>query len=261
MQSYDDDVNSGSYFKKLGCFHKMNPPGVLLGRDNEVELLRETLMKERMKNAILVGEAGVGKTAIVEKVADLFKDRYEFMEFDVVSAVAGTHYRGDFEKKMKLSIDAVLRFNKNHKDRQMILFIDEIHMIYKAGVADDDSMDASNILKPYLSRGQITIIGATTPKEYENTILKDGALSRRLSPLYIKELPYQWVFPIIKSFSNGRIKDDVLNYIYQISTGLDGRFNPDISIEICDRCIARTKCLGGEVDNAMVDSIVAYMRE
>lgn len=132
-------------------------------------------------------------------------------------------------------------------------------MIYKAGITESDQIDASNILKPYLSRGDITIIGATTPKEYKETIAKDRALSRRLSPIWIKELDKPYVIEIINEFSKGRIKDDILDHIYERSKEIANMANPDISIEICDRCIARNKCTKKEITNEMVDDIVETM--
>jgi ATP-dependent Clp protease ATP-binding subunit ClpC len=230
----------------------------LIGRDEEVEFLYESLHKKRMKNSVLVGEAGVGKTVIVEALAEKLKGQVAFLQFSPASCVAGTHYRGDFEKKVVLMLQYVTGYNKRHPELPLYLFIDEIHMIYKAGTADDDTMDIGNIFKPYLADGRLTVIGATTPKEYEETIRKDQALSRRLSPIYVPELKKDAVLPILKEFSEGKLSEGLLEEVYEESLALPG-FNPDKSLEIIDRALAKNACTGRTIDLGMIKEIVHYL--
>jgi ATP-dependent Clp protease ATP-binding subunit ClpA len=186
------------------------------------------------------------------------KGKVTFLEFSPAACVAGTHYRGDFEKKMMMMLHYVTAYNKRHPELPLYLFIDEIHMIYKAGVADGDSMDAGNIFKPYLADGRLTIIGATTPKEYSETIENDQALSRRLSPIYVPELKQEAILPILKEFSEGKISDALLLKVYQSSLALPG-YNPDKSLEIVDRALARNICTGKPIDEAMIKDITHYL--
>jgi ATP-dependent Clp protease ATP-binding subunit ClpA len=247
-------VKSGS----KGLLLPLEQPPHLIGRDEEVEFLYESLHKKRMKNSVLVGEAGVGKTVIVESLAEKLKGKVAFLEFSSAACVAGTHYRGDFEQKVIMMIRNVTSYNKQHPTLPLYLFIDEIHTIYKAGIADDDTLDIGNIFKPYLADGRLTVIGATTPKEYEDTIQKDQALSRRLSPIYVPELPKEAILPILKEFSEGKLDDHLIETVYQESLALTG-YNPDKSLEIIDRALAKNICTGEKIDAAMIAEIVHYL--
>jgi ATP-dependent Clp protease ATP-binding subunit ClpA len=142
----------------------------------------------------------------------------------------------------------------------IILFIDEIHTIIKAGDSEG-AMSAANILKPYLSKLEITIIGATTNLEYEFTIKNDLAIKRRLSPIFIKNLEEETVVKILNEFSSGKLSVGLLSYIYQKSLTIKDSNNPDISIEILDRCLARKKVTGQTITKTMIDSIVRYLDE
>jgi ATP-dependent Clp protease ATP-binding subunit ClpA len=230
----------------------------LIGRDEEVEFLYESLHKKRMKNSVLIGEAGVGKTVIVEALAEKMKNHVAFLEFSPAACVAGTHYRGDFEKKTLMMLKYVTSYNKRHPELPFYLFIDEIHLIYRAGIADEDSMDISNIFKPYLADGRLSVIGATTPKEYEETIAQDTALTRRLSPIYVPELGKEAVIPILKEFADGKLSDALIEEIYSKSLMLRG-YNPDKSLEIIDRALAKNICTGKPIDEAMIAAIVHYL--
>lgn len=162
----------------------LNP---LIGRESELKQLINALSRRNKPNAILLGEPGVGKSAIVEELARLLLDNKipllkgkAIYELDIASTVSGTKYRGEFEEKIKKIIKKV------HEDGNAILFIDEIHTIVKAGGAEG-AIDASNILKPYLSRGEIQIVGATTQEEFNATFEKDKALKRRFQLIRINE--------------------------------------------------------------------------
>ncbi|PKM63190.1 MAG: ATP-dependent Clp protease ATP-binding subunit ClpC, partial [Firmicutes bacterium HGW-Firmicutes-21] len=160
----------------------------VIGREKEEERLIGILLRRSKNNPCLIGEAGVGKTAVVESVASriAFGDIPEeladkrIMALDMSTLVAGTKYRGEFEEKIKSIISEVSEAD------DVILFIDELHTIVGAGAAEG-AIDASNILKPALARGEIRLIGATTLKEYKKSIEKDSALERRFQPVHIKE--------------------------------------------------------------------------
>ena len=161
----------------------------LIGRTDTLDRLFQVLGRRRKNNPILVGESGVGKTAIAEglakaiaegKAPEIFKD-HQVMSLDVGSLVAGTKYRGDFEKKMKSLMDYLKKTDK------LILFVDEIHTIIGAGSASGGALDASNLLKPALARGEIKCIGATTYKEYRQIFERNSSLSRRFQKVQIEE--------------------------------------------------------------------------
>lgn len=230
----------------------------LVGRREELALLKESMFKKRMKNTILVGEAGTGKTAILEQFAYDMKHHFNLVELDIGSCVAGTSLRGQFEEKLVNFLSDVAKYN-NESSKKTIIFIDEIHTIYNAG-GSDGAVDASNILKGYLSRGEITVIGATTNEEYESTIKKDKALNRRLSPLFIKELDDKTNLAILKRFNEDVLPEDMVEYIYTKSKELKGS-NPDKAIEILDRCMARRKYTGKYITPHMVNEIINFMKE
>lgn len=230
----------------------------LIGRRDELAILKESMFKKRMKNTILIGNAGCGKTAILEQFAYDMAHHYNLVELDIGACVAGTSLRGEFEDKLIKFLNEVVEFNKTYQ-KKMIIFIDEIHTLYEAG-GSEGAVDASNIIKSYLSRGEITIIGATTVEEYKNTISKDKALCRRLSPIFIKDLDDKTNLMILKKFSDNIISDDLIEYIYEESKKL-GKTNPDISIEILDRCMAKQKYTGKYCTHQSINSIIKYMKE
>lgn len=238
------------------------PSTTLVGRDEEIELLRESLLKKRMKNSILIGKAGCGKTAIVEQFASQYCDEYTVVSLDIASLLTNTKYRGEFENKFVHFMAKVKGFEKTFgTKRKLVVFIDEIHMIYGAGKTEGDILDLGNLLKGYLSRGEITIIGATTPEEYADTICKDKALNRRLSPIFIKELGKDAVLQILDQFANHTLSASLIDYIYMASQKVSDGCNPDISIEILDRLLARQKATGEAIDTNMVDTVVNYLLE
>lgn len=230
----------------------------LIGRRDELNLLKESMFKKRMKNTILVGDAGCGKTAILEQFAYDMKHHYVIYELDIGACVAGTSLRGQFEEKLIGFLDETTKYNKT-ADRKIIVFIDEIHTLYDAGGAEG-AVDASNIIKSYLSRGEITVIGATTKDEYETTIKRDKALNRRLSPIFIKNLDDKTNLQILNKFNEGLLDDEIVSYIYEESKKL-GKTNPDISIEILDRCMAKRKYTGKFITKSIVNSVIKFMKE
>ena len=231
----------------------------LFGREKELKLIKETFYKKRMKNIILVGDAGSGKTAIIEQFSKDNSYNYSILSLDMASCVANTKFRGEFEGKLTSLFKDVYEYNLNNDYKPIVLFIDEIHLIMNCG-SSEGGMSAANILKPYLSNRVITIIGATTKKEYANTISKDLAMVRRLSPVFISNLDKDVIIKILNKFSNGRLDNDILDYIYNSSLKLRGT-NPDISLEITDRALARKKCTKSIIDKSMIDEITNYMIE
>lgn len=235
----------------------IKPPRTkLLGRDNETQLLIETFYKKRMNNAILLGKAGVGKTAIVENFAKLTKDKYYVCEYSIALSVSKTKYRGEFEDKITKCFRDIAEHNSADFEKKIIVFIDEIHTIYKAGASEGSALDAANILKPFLSKGEIMLIGATTIDEYKAWLASDTALIRRITPIYINELGEEVVLKILEKFGDGVIKKPLIKYIYSQSLNFKKFNNPDISIEILDRCMARSICQNIEITNQVVDDIV-----
>lgn len=230
----------------------------LVGRREELAILKESMFKKRMKNTILVGEAGSGKTAILEQFAYDMDYHYIIKELDIGSCIAGTTLRGQFEEKLISFLDEVAKYNKDN-EKKIIIFIDEIHNIYKAGGAEG-AMDAGNILKSYLSRGEVIIIGATTKEEYMGTISRDKALTRRLSPIFLKNLDDKTNLEILKKFNDGYLSDEMIQYIYEKSKLLN-KTNPDISIEILDRAMAKQKFTGKYITEQAINKIVNLMKE
>lgn len=228
---------------------KLDP---IIGREKEIERIIQILSRKTKNNPILIGEAGVGKTAIVEGLAQRIV-RYDVPEIlydskiymlDIASIIAGTKYRGEFEERIKRIIKAV-QTNPN-----IILFIDEVHTIIGAGAAEG-AVDAANILKPALARGEIHTIGATTIKEYRKYIEKDSALERRFQEVYVEEPKIKDAIQIISglkstfekyhevTFTEEAIETSVLlshRYIHD-------RYLPDKAIDIIDEAGARAKLI------------------
>lgn len=221
----------------------------ITGRDKELNELIEALCKKDKSNAILIGEAGVGKTAIVEALAEkINKDQVpeylknkQIIELTISSIVSGTRYRGDFEEKIEKII------NEFESNEDLILFIDEIHTIVGAGGAEG-AIDASNILKPYLARNKIKCIGATTINEYNKTISKDKALNRRFQIIKVNEPTKDETLNILKNtkkyyekFHNVKISGNDLKYIVNITDKDKTKKNPDKSLELLDLICTKTK--------------------
>ncbi|MCB0273151.1 MAG: AAA family ATPase, partial [Bdellovibrionales bacterium] len=174
-------------FTELARKGKLDP---VIGRNEEIRRLMQILARRTKNNPVLIGEPGTGKTAIVEGLAnrivagdvpESLKNK-ELLSLDLGALVAGTKYRGEFEERFK----AILNELKENADRY-ILFIDELHSIVGAGDSSEGSLDAANMFKPALARGEIRTIGATTLKEYQKYIEKDAALERRFQPIYVNE--------------------------------------------------------------------------
>ncbi len=245
------DVESPKKFKmltkytrnltKLAREDKLDP---VIGRDTEIMRIMQILSRRTKNNPILIGEAGTGKTAVVEglaqritkgDVAESLKDR-EIVSLDLGALLAGTKYRGEFEERLRTIMKEIER-----AEGKIVLFIDEIHTIVGAG-ASEGSLDASNMLKPALSRGELRAIGATTLKEYQRHIEKDPALARRFQPVYIDEPSVEDAVAILRGlkekyelYHGVRITDDAIVAAVTLSSRyITNRFLPDKAVDLID---------------------------
>lgn len=237
----------GRDLTKLAAEGKIDP---VIGRHNEIERVIQILSRRTKNNPVLIGEPGVGKTAVAEglalkihegEVPELLKGK-RLVALDLTGMVAGSKYRGDFEERIKSAIDEV------KKDGNVILFIDELHTIVGAGSAEG-AVDAANILKPALGRGEIRVIGATTLEEYRKFIEKDAALERRFQSVQVGEPDekqamqiLQGLRPKYEAYHGLSIEDEALRTAVTLSKRyLPDRFLPDKAIDLIDEAAASVK--------------------
>ena len=228
----------------------------IIGRDEEIRRITQVLLRRTKNNPVLIGEAGTGKTAIIEGLAqriisgdvpEMLKDK-EIVNLDLGALIAGAKFRGEFEDRLK----AVLKEIKSQGDK-FILFIDELHTLVGAG-GTEGSMDASNMLKPALARGELRTIGATTTKEYQKYIEKDAALERRFQPIYVAEPSIDDTIDILRGIKEKyevhhgvRITDDALISAAKLSSRyITDRFLPDKAVDLMDEA---TSALRMEIDS------------
>src|ERR1700733_6139650 len=239
-----------AYGRNLNKFAKDGKLDPVIGRKNEIERVIQILSRRTKNNPVLLGEAGIGKTAIVEGLAqliingdvpELLRDR-RIVVLDLAMMVAGTKYRGQFEERIKAVMNEVRRA------KNTILFIDELHTLVGAGGAEG-AIDASNVLKPALSRGELQCIGATTLDEYRKYIEKDGALERRFQTVMVEPPSQEQTVLILKGLrdryeSHHRVQytDDALAKAVELSSRyITGRCLPDKAIDVIDEAGARIR--------------------
>ncbi len=224
----------------------------VIGRDSEIEQTIEVLSRRGKNNPVLIGEAGVGKTAIVEGIAQRIVNEEvpqtlagkRVVQLELSGVVAGTRYRGDFEERLRRIIDEI----REHGD-ELIVFIDEIHTIVGAGAGAEGGMDAANMVKPALARGELHVVGATTLDEYRKNIEKDAALARRFQPILVAEPTVDDALAILRGLRDRyeahhqvRYDDDALVAAVELSDRyITDRFLPDKAIDLIDQAGARVR--------------------
>ena len=238
------------YGRDITDMARQNMIDPVIGRQKEIERVVQILSRRTKNNPCLIGEPGVGKTAIAEglalkiatgEVPELLKDK-RIVALDLTGMVAGTKYRGDFEERIKTAIEEVT------KAGDVILFIDELHTLIGAGSAEG-AVDAANILKPSLARGEMQVIGATTLDEYRKHIEKDAALERRFQPITVGEPSEEEAIEIIKGLRDKyeahhkvRITDEaIIASVKMSSRYIDDRYLPDKAIDLVDEAASRVR--------------------
>ena len=241
LADFSTDLNESA---KQG---KIDP---VIGRDKEITRVIQILSRRTKNNPVLIGEPGVGKTAIAEGLAqrivngnvpEILRNK-RIISLSISSMLAGAKYRGEFEERLKKAIDEVQKHN------DMIIFIDEIHTLVGAG-ATEGAMDAANILKPALARGEFQVIGATTLDEYKKHIEKDAALERRFQPVLVGEPSEEDALEILKglrdryeAFHKAKITDEALEAAVSLSSRyITDRFLPDKAIDVVDEAASKVR--------------------
>jgi ATP-dependent Clp protease ATP-binding subunit ClpB len=236
------------YTRNLTSLARQGKLDPVIGRENEIRRLMQVLSRRTKNNPVLIGEAGVGKTAIVEGLAqkiikgdvpESLKEK-EIIGLDLGALVAGTKYRGEFEDRVK----ALLR-EINRAAGRYIIFIDELHTLVGAGAAEG-AIDASNLLKPALSRGELRAIGATTLKEYQKYIERDPALERRFQPIFVQEPSTEDAIAILRGIKEKyelhhglRIKDSAIVAAVELASRyITDRFLPDKAVDLMDEAMS-----------------------
>jgi ATP-dependent Clp protease ATP-binding subunit ClpC len=247
---------------------KLDP---VIGRAREIETTIEVLARRKKNNPVLIGEPGVGKTAIVEglaqrittgEVPEALRDK-RLVEVSVNAMVAGSKYRGEFEER----VQQVLKEVAAHQD-ELILFIDEIHTIVGAGQGGEGGLDVANVFKPALARGELNLIGATTLNEYQKHIEKDAALERRFQPVFVPEPTLDQAIMILRGLRDSleahhkvTITDEAIVAAAELSDRyITGRFLPDKAIDLIDQAAARVK-IGSTSRPAELQELEAEVRQ
>jgi ATP-dependent Clp protease ATP-binding subunit ClpC len=251
-ENFTNKVQSGLlalYSKDLTDLARKGKLDPVIGREHEIQRVIQILARRTKNNPVLIGESGVGKTAIVEELAqeiakgnvpDILKGK-KVLALDLSGLVAGTKYRGEFEKRLKTITDEIIA-----AERQIILFIDEMHTLAEAGEATG-AIDAADILKPALARGDLQAIGATTLPEYKKSIEQDPTLERRFQPVFIHEPDARETVRILEGLKpkyeehhRVSIDSDAIGEAVELSDRfLNDRYFPDKAIDLLDEAAAK----------------------
>lgn len=254
------------YSKDLTALSKEGKLDPVIGRKNEIHRVIEILDRRTKNNPVLIGKSGVGKTAIVEELANaiaagtvppILKNK-RVLSLDLSGLVAGTKYRGEFEKRLKALVDEIISAR-----RSIILFIDELHSLAEAGEATG-AINAADILKPALARGDLQVIGATTSSDYKKYIEQDQTLERRFQPVYIEEPTAEATRGILdgiktkyEEFHNVRYSKDALDAIIEETKKISSRVFPDKAIDLLDEAGSRARLDAVEQGNSGVIDVTA----
>ena len=247
---------------KMAVEGKLDP---VIGREEEIERVIQTLSRRTKNNPVLVGKSGVGKTAIAEGLAQLIAQRKvprilehkRVLALDLTGIIAGTKYRGEFEKRIKQIADEI-----TSAKRSIILFIDEIHTLAEAGGAEG-AIDADDILKPALARGDLQVIGATTADEYKKFIKKDVTLDRRLHPILVDEPTKEETIKILEGIKRkyeqfhkvNITKEAILTAVHLAEQYIKDKSFPDKAIDLMDEAASKVS-----IENVDVDQVTASSR-
>lgn len=265
--------NVTNFARDLNEIAKSGKIDPVIGRDEEIQRLVQILMRRRKNNPILIGAPGVGKTAIAEglvqrivegNVPEIIKGK-TILSLDLASLIAGSKYRGDFEDRLKKLFEEI------EKRDDIILFIDEFHMVLGAG-ASEGSMDAANILKPILAKGDVQIMGATTIEEYRKHVEKDSALSRRMQPIQVDEPSLEDAREIIRGLKDKyedhhgvKITDEAINAAVELSDRyITDRYLPDKAIDLIDEASSKIRIAAfqkSDKDNSFEENLERLTRE
>lgn len=241
---------------------KLDP---VIGREEEISRVIQILSRRTKNNPVLIGRAGIGKTAIVEGLAHAIADRdvpsilyhKKVLALDLTGILAGTKYRGEFEDRLKRIIDEI-----SAAKRSIILFIDEIHALSQAGEAEG-AIDAADILKPMLARGELQMVGATTKEEYEKYIKEDKTLDRRLQPIFVAESSpadtkkiLQGIKQLYEKYHDVKITDKAINESISQTKSISHRSYPDKAIDALDEACSRVRLKVVQKGNPRTDKTV-----
>ncbi len=251
QRQQDRTVTLDLYAKDLTALARKGELDPVIGRGHEIRRVIQILSRRTKNNPVLIGNSGVGKTAIVEELAnEIASNRVptllrgkRLLALDLAGLVAGTKFRGEFEKRLKLLTDEIIR-----GERSIILFIDELHTLAEAGEASG-AIDAAEILKPALARGELQVIGASTPKDYQEYIAHDLTLERRFQPVAVEEPTVEETRAIVRGLRQRyeqhhhvRITEEALDAAVHLSAErIPDRHFPDKAIDIIDEACAKVR--------------------
>jgi len=238
------------YAKDLNQCAKEKRLDPVIGREDEIARVIQILSRRNKNNPVLIGKAGIGKTAIVEGLAEAIVNKKvpeslyvkRVLALDLTGILAGTKYRGEFEQRLKKIIDEIAA-----AQRSIILFIDEIHILAEAGEAEG-AINAADILKPLLARGDLQVVGATTKEEYEKYIKQDKTLDRRLQPIFVSEPTatetktiLQGLVPVYEKYHNVKIAPEAIDAAIKSTKDITNRAYPDKAIDAIDEACSMVR--------------------